>query len=69
MLVETPDGRLLYVREEPEEGVSGCKLAIFTEDGNPIDDENLLTQVVNAIANFPIAGATDDDEDEDDYVQ
>ncbi|VDK85029.1 unnamed protein product [Dibothriocephalus latus] len=51
LVVETPDGRLLYVRQGEEFGTTS--LAIFTEDGTAIEDESLLQQVVSAIAAFP----------------
>uniref|UniRef100_A0A0X3P377 GA-binding protein subunit beta-1 n=2 Tax=Schistocephalus solidus TaxID=70667 RepID=A0A0X3P377_SCHSO len=50
LVVETPDGRLLYVRQGEEFGTTS--LAIFAEDGTAIEDESLLQQVVNAIAAF-----------------
>ncbi|KAL7060591.1 hypothetical protein AAHC03_09151 [Spirometra sp. Aus1] len=51
LVVETPDGRLLYVRQGEEFGTTG--LGIFAEDGTAIEDESLLQQVVSAIAAFP----------------
>ncbi|BHF71181.1 GA binding protein transcription factor beta subunit [Sparganum proliferum] len=51
LVVETPDGRLLYVRQGEEFGATG--LGIFAEDGTAIEDESLLQQVVSAIAAFP----------------
>ncbi len=58
MLVETPEGTVLYVRQE-EDTEHGSKLAIFDKDGEPIVDEKLVSQVVNALANYPGLDQTD----------
>ncbi|VDD81777.1 unnamed protein product [Mesocestoides corti] len=53
LLVETPEGTLLYVRQE-EDCINGTKISIFSKDGEPIEDETLLNQVAVALADYPV---------------
>lgn len=45
---------------QDENDENGKKLAIFNKDGEPIEDESLCNQVVNALARYPILDDMDD---------
>ncbi|CAL8094783.1 unnamed protein product [Calicophoron daubneyi] len=52
MLVETPDGDILYVRQRISASGTGS-LCIFTSAGAQVNDPSLLAQVVEAMSELP----------------
>ncbi|CDI97527.1 GA repeat binding protein beta 2 [Echinococcus multilocularis] len=50
LVVETPDGKVLYVRQEDNENHS--KITIFNKDGELVDDDDLLEEVTTALSGY-----------------
>ncbi|VDK32085.1 unnamed protein product [Taenia asiatica] len=49
LVVETPDGKVLYVRQDDE---NHSKITIFNKDGELVNDDGLLEEVTTALSSY-----------------